>query len=124
MMPTKANILKSMDWLCQGAAAGDEMFLHYSGHGGQQKDTSGDEKDGKDETVIPYDFQTHGMITDDDLHAALVSRLPKGCRMWCILDCCHSGSALDLPYKVQLGQDGSTMNLMKSQRSPGHQESQ
>merc|ERR1740121_2431868 len=41
MMPTKANILASFRWLTHGAAPGDDMFLHYSGHGGRVKDRDG-----------------------------------------------------------------------------------
>lgn len=106
MMPTKANILASMQWLTQGAASGDELFLHYSGHGGQVKDTSGDEVSGMDDTLIPCDFQSAGQITDDELYSLVVEHLPKGCRLWVVLDCCHSGTALDLPYKAQLSPDG------------------
>ena len=57
MMPTKANMLASMRWLTHGAGPQDELFLHYSGHGGQQKDEDGDEESGKDQTLIPCDFQ-------------------------------------------------------------------
>jgi hypothetical protein len=34
IMPTKKNIVAALDWLVEGAAAGDSLFLHYSGHGG------------------------------------------------------------------------------------------
>eukprot|EP00403_Amphidinium_massartii_P029033 CAMPEP_0178404166 /NCGR_PEP_ID=MMETSP0689_2-20121128/17740_1 /TAXON_ID=160604 /ORGANISM="Amphidinium massartii, Strain CS-259" /LENGTH=1059 /DNA_ID=CAMNT_0020025135 /DNA_START=238 /DNA_END=3413 /DNA_ORIENTATION=- len=114
MMPTKANMLNAFHWLTQGAAAGDELFLHYSGHGGQQKDKTHEEADGKDETLIPCDFQTAGQITDDQLYSILVQALPKGVRMWVILDCCHSGTALDLRYKVTLAADGRTCQFSKS----------
>jgi len=101
MMPTKANMLASMHWLTEGAGAGDELFLHYSGHGGQQADRDGDEGPaGKDDTLIPCDFQTSGQITDDELYSLLVEKLPAGVRMWVIFDCCHSGTALDLPFKA------------------------
>jgi len=106
MMPTKANILNRMQWLTQGAANGDELFLHYSGHGGQQRDTKGDERDGKDETILPCDFQHAGQITDDDLHAMLVDSLPRGVRLWVIMDCCHSGTCLDLSYKITMNSRG------------------
>jgi len=60
MMPTKAAMLSAMSWLAKSAEPGDEMFLHYSGHGGQRADRLGDEKDGKDETLIPCDFESAG----------------------------------------------------------------
>eukprot|EP00929_Paragymnodinium_shiwhaense_P094551 TRINITY_DN5516_c0_g2_i1.p1 TRINITY_DN5516_c0_g2~~TRINITY_DN5516_c0_g2_i1.p1 ORF type:complete len:928 (+),score=244.21 TRINITY_DN5516_c0_g2_i1:411-2786(+) len=111
MMPTKQNMLASMAWLTQGAAPGDEMFFHFSGHGSQQADSTGDEEDGKDETLVPTDFQKNGMVTDDELYGLLVKSLPKGCRMWVILDCCHSGTALDLPWKAAVCENGKDMEL-------------
>jgi len=97
-MPTKANILQVLQWLKAGAQPGDSLFLHYSGHGGSQEDTNGDEVDGKDETLIPVDYQKAGVIVDDDLHEILVAGLPAGVRLTAIMDCCHSGSVLDLPF--------------------------
>jgi hypothetical protein len=107
MMPTKANIIAQLHWLVQGAGNGDELFLHYSGHGGQKPDKASDEKDGKDETILPCDFETAGQITDDEIHGLVVDSLPKGARMWVIMDCCHSGTVLDLQFKVTLNPDGS-----------------
>mmetsp|Transcript_130658 Transcript_130658/g.419016 ORF Transcript_130658/g.419016 Transcript_130658/m.419016 type:complete len:1139 (+) Transcript_130658:92-3508(+) len=118
MMPTKANILAALRWLTSEAVPGDELFLHYSGHGGQVKDKDGDEESGMDDTLIPCDFQHVGQITDDELHTHIVEPLPKGVRMWVILDCCHSGTALDLPYKVQVGDTGKHVQLSKSKLRP------
>ena len=44
------------------------------------------------------DHQKTGIILDDELHAILVAPLPPGVRLFAIMDCCHSGTALDLPY--------------------------
>lgn len=41
--PTRQNILEAMKWLVGGAQPNDSLFFHYSGHGGQAKDVSGDE---------------------------------------------------------------------------------
>lgn len=41
--PTRQNILEAMRWLVSGAQPNDSLFFHYSGHGGQAKDVSGDE---------------------------------------------------------------------------------
>eukprot|EP00754_Rhynchopus_humris_P050984 Rhum_TRINITY_DN9265_c0_g1::Rhum_TRINITY_DN9265_c0_g1_i1::g.32597::m.32597 len=98
--PTRDNILRGIDWLVGGAQAGDVLFFHYSGHGGQKTDDQwdGDEEDGKDETLIPVDYREAGQITDDELFQRLVERVPLGVRLVCLMDCCHSGTILDLPY--------------------------
>lgn len=113
-MPTRVNMLNSMKWLVQNAQSGDSLFLHYSGHGGSQKDTNGDESDGMDETLIPVDYLTAGQIVDNDLYDILVANLPKGVRLTCIMDCCHSGSILDLPYTY--GVDGNNNISEKDNR--------
>jgi len=97
-MPTKANMMRAMQWLVSGARPGDSLFFHFSGHGSRTEDTSGDELDGFDDTIIPVDFAKAGEIVDDDMNTIMVRPLPKGCRLTAFFDCCHSGSALDLPY--------------------------
>lgn len=100
-IPTYDNIIGAMRWLVEGAKAGDSLFLHYSGHGGTQRDVgnqNGDEEDGYDETILPLDYESKGQITDDMLFDILVRDLPKGVRLTAIFDSCHSGSVLDLPY--------------------------
>eukprot|EP00542_Grammatophora_oceanica_P019860 CAMPEP_0194047474 /NCGR_PEP_ID=MMETSP0009_2-20130614/24936_1 /TAXON_ID=210454 /ORGANISM="Grammatophora oceanica, Strain CCMP 410" /LENGTH=315 /DNA_ID=CAMNT_0038693117 /DNA_START=96 /DNA_END=1043 /DNA_ORIENTATION=- len=96
--PTRNNILSAYKTLVSSARAGDAVFCHYSGHGGKLRDDDGDEADGYDETLVPLDYQTNGQIRDDDLFNMLVGAMPKGVYMTCVMDCCHSGSVLDLPY--------------------------
>lgn len=86
-MPTRANILAAFQWLVQGAKSGDSLFVHYSGHGGSQRDTdpNTDEVDGMDETLIPVDYEKAGVIVDDDIHAILVAGLPQGVRLTAIM---------------------------------------
>jgi len=145
--PTKANIMQAYRNIVSQSQSGDSIFLHYSGHGTKVRDTSGDEDDGYDEALVPLDFQTAGIILDDEMYDLFVKGLPAGvhvvalvrlrvflsvhvgyinnkyhcccccilflmyyafcvCRMVCIpqfllhtqMDCCHSGTVLDLPY--------------------------
>lgn len=96
--PTRANILAAFRWLVSGARPGDRHFLHYSGHGSRERDTTGDEADGFDETIVPLDALSAGQITDDLIFDELVKPLPSGSRLFCIFDCCHSGTVMDLPY--------------------------
>ena len=37
-MPTRVNITNGFKWLLKDAKAGDCLFIHYSGHGGQAAD--------------------------------------------------------------------------------------
>ena len=97
-LPTASNILAGMNWLVGGALPGDSLFLHYSGHGGQSIDTSGEEEDGKDETLVPLDYMDAGQIIDDTLFQLLVAPLPRGVNLVCVFDCCHSCTILDLPF--------------------------
>ncbi|KAI9224511.1 caspase domain-containing protein [Blastocladiella britannica] len=98
LIPNKKSILSAMQWLVEGAQPGDSFFIHYSGHGGQQADKDGDEDDGSDETIYPLDHKSAGMITDDEMNAILVNKLPAGARLTAVFDSCHSGTALDLPF--------------------------
>lgn len=96
--PTRNNILNAFAWLVQDAQPGDCIFLHYSGHGGYVTDSNGDEKDGRDETIVPVDYERAGQITDDEIYQKLVLSVPKGVVLTVIMDCCHSGSVFDLPF--------------------------
>jgi metacaspase-1 len=88
---TRAAIMDGLQWLITGAKRGDTLVFHYSGHGSQMADVSGDEIDGKDETICPHDFAAKGMIRDDDLLAAFRA-IPAGVNLDVILDSCHSGT--------------------------------
>jgi len=102
-VPTKANILNAIHWLVQDAAPGDSLWFSFSGHGGQVPDKDGDEEDGLDETILPSDFKVAGPIIDDELQSKLAARVPNGCKLTCIMDCCHSGTGMDLPYEYKSG---------------------
>lgn len=96
--PTRKNILDSINWLTTGLMPGESVLFHYSGHGGLTVDYSGDEKGGYDSCIYPIQNGTIECITDDELRNYLVNKIPADCKCFAILDCCHSGSALDLRY--------------------------
>lgn len=98
--PTRDNILRACQWLVAGAQRGDVLFFHFSGHGSQKPDDSGMEADGYNETICPVDMR---QIIDDELWSNLVYPLPSGVRLTAIMDCCHSGTGLDLPFTWNMG---------------------
>jgi len=79
------------------------LFFHFSGHGAQQEDPSYSEEDGYDETICPADFNSAGMIVDDEIFDLIVAPLPPGAKLTAVMDCCHSGTGLDLPFTLQRG---------------------
>jgi hypothetical protein len=90
---TKKGILERLGWLVKGAKAGDRLLFHYSGHGSQIRDRSGDElKDQLDEIICPHDMDWDGnYIVDDELNK-IFKGLPKGVNLEVLLDSCHSGT--------------------------------
>lgn len=103
--PTGRNILAAMHWLISEPNTCN--FLHYSGHGGQVKDPDGDRDSGYDDTIIPVDYESKGQIDSDKLHKTLVSPLAPNSTLFVIFDCCHSGSAIELPYVYRSDADGN-----------------
>ncbi|KAI0356099.1 peptidase C14 [Trametes cingulata] len=102
--PTRENILAAMHELVRDAQPGDHFVFSFSGHGSQVDNEDGTEDDGFDETLIPvdatFDPETRtfeGYIKDDEIRKILVDALPSGTRCVMIFDCCHSGTASDLP---------------------------
>jgi metacaspase-1 len=73
------------------AGSGDTVVLTYSGHGTWVRDDNGDEPDGRDEALCPYDIFTNGPLLDDELYDILCER-QRGARVVMISDSCHSGS--------------------------------
>jgi hypothetical protein len=87
----------------------------YTGHGGKMRDNDrGEEADGYDETLIPVDYQKEGQIRDDDLYDILIKPLKKGIHLTCLMDCCHSGTVLDLPYVFKPGGGMEEMEIDES----------
>ena len=78
----------------------ERVWIHFSGHGCSMKDNNGDEIDKKDECILPVDYETKGVITDD-LIRRIFRYFNKNTKVICIFDCCHSGSIGDLKYEYE-----------------------
>jgi hypothetical protein len=77
--------------LVGGAKGGDSVVITYSGHGSFVPDEDGDEPDGTDECLCPYDIRSKGPVTDDELFDLFSARQP-GAKLLMISDSCHSGT--------------------------------
>lgn len=97
---TTENILAKLNWLVEGAKAGDMLVFHYSGHGAQAPTGDQSEPDGLAEVVCPVDFNWSAkfMITDKQF-VQIFSRIPSGVIFNWASDSCHSG---DLGREVML----------------------
>jgi len=133
---TKEGIRKGIEeWLSKAGAEGVAVFV-FAGWGWSVEDENGDESDGRDEVVLPADFEPpdEGMITDDELAEWLTSLPAK--RIGLILDAPFGGwycwlakkkgssstglpfPTLPLPYRTADGlvADLAWRNLLRSDR--------
>ena len=98
--PTRAGILAAMAALDAASAPGDTVLFHFSGHGSQAPDLSGDEMGGADEILLPMDARgwrgavaaVENAILDDELQAWARGMLDRGVQVVGVIDACHSGT--------------------------------
>jgi hypothetical protein len=101
---TKAGIITALDALVAAARADDIVVIHFSAHGQQVFDDNGDEFDGFDEALVPYNapkayrengYRGENHLRDDELGEKLHrlgERVGAGGSVLVTLDACHSGS--------------------------------
>jgi uncharacterized caspase-like protein len=108
-----SNTQATKEAVCQAILAvgekcddNDTFLFFYSGHGAQQQDDDGDEIDGGDECMCLPDAYgncaANTWITDDDF-ANHIHYITAGNKI-ILLDCCHSGTMLDLNKSGWQGQ--------------------
>ncbi len=102
---TKKNILKQFNMLTHKAQINDIIYIHFSTHGQQVVDIDGDEEDGLDEAIIPYDarktfekgvYEGKNHLIDDELNillSAVRKKIGKSGTLVVVIDACHSGDA-------------------------------
>jgi len=90
---TTAGILDGLKRLVAGATPGDVLFFHYSGHGSQVP--SNLEEDKLDEIICPIDLNWMDKVITDNELKQIFNPVPNGVNVTVVLDCCHSGTALD-----------------------------
>jgi Caspase domain len=95
--PTYENIITAFKEITETAQSGDQVYIHYSGHGGRATtiypEIEGDRR--QDEGIVPMDIgSSDGRHLRDVEIATLLKRLTdKGCILTVIFDSCHSGGA-------------------------------
>jgi hypothetical protein len=106
---TKAQIVQEFQSLASKTRSGDSVYIHFSGHGQQMIDDSGDESDGLDEAFIPYDahfrykpgrYEGENHLRDDEMERlidVIRRRAGENGHVLVVLDACHSGTGARIP---------------------------
>lgn len=102
---TATNIRKAFRKFLLEVKAGDVVYLHFSCHGQPFEDMDGDEEDGWDEAIVPYDammtykrgvYDGSNHIIDDELHTYfdnLRKTVGKSGFVCVVIDACHAGNS-------------------------------
>lgn len=112
LLPTRNNIINNLTNVINESANYEEIWIHYSGHGSQIVDYNNDEIDGKDEVIVPCDFQTKGFITDDVIFNIIKNTKS---RTIIIMDCCNSGTICDLQWNFEKKENMLIKNMNPNQ---------
>ena len=123
---TRQGILDSLDWLTDNADDGDKILFYFDGHGSHFNDTDGDEPDGMDEAIIPYDFEYKefpyggiNYITDDELDEKFDNISKKDVEgMFLIFSCCISGGLVDWRANRTLFKSPYSTEMMDTLETP------
>ncbi|WP_020607209.1 caspase family protein [Spirosoma spitsbergense] len=96
---TKAGIERALKTLADTLQQGNQLIVLYAGHARQLPDDNGDETDGYDEALVPYDAppvsqnQPDGYLRDDELNrhfTQIRATLGPTGSLWLLFDACHS----------------------------------
>jgi len=116
----KSLMHQAFKWLLEGATEGDTLFFYYSGHGlrlGEVKGEGGySTKDQCKGSTSPRDEplgeglwlpktssqdakkMLKSVYTDTDFYKQVVERVPLGVHLFAVVDACHSGTFMNLPW--------------------------
>lgn len=88
---TKTAIYSGIMNITKHLEVGDKAVIFFAGHGTWIPDVNGDEVDGRDECLCPFDMSSTNLIIDDELAECWVQIKPGG-QLVFITDACHSGT--------------------------------
>lgn len=117
---TAKSIRDHLKLLSKEVKSGSIVYIHFSVHGQVVEDLDGDESDGWDESIVPYDaqkkyrkciYEGSSHIVDDELNLYIGSIRkavgPTGF-VYVVIDACHAGSTYRGEYVDSLYVRGST----------------
>lgn len=102
---TAKEIRKALSDMVSKTKQGDIVYIHFSGHSQPYEDLNGDEEDGWDEAIIPYDagaryvsnvYEGNNHIVDDELNG-YINQIRKRAGIngfvYVVIDACHAGGS-------------------------------
>ncbi|MDJ0535363.1 MAG: caspase family protein [Xenococcaceae cyanobacterium MO_207.B15] len=109
ILPTYENIVKAFNEITTTANSGDQVYIHYSGHGGRASTIYGDLKGGvkHDESIVPMDITDENgrHLRDVEITTLLKRITDNNCILTVIFDSCHSGGATRGDYAIRGSKD-------------------
>jgi len=93
--PTRSNILRELIKIVEESDKCSEIWIHYSGHGSQIRDTLSEKPDGLDEVIVPVDFNQSGFIADIEIFDIIKN---TKCKTMLVFDSCHSATVCNLQW--------------------------
>jgi len=111
---TRENIIAALWFMSKVVTKNDTFIFSWSGHGCQVRDDNGDEKDGYDEAICPWDTMKQqgkliNIIRDDELDSYFSNITAGG--MCLMFDCCFSGGLADGEINNTITFDKKIVNL-------------
>jgi Caspase domain len=94
--PTYENIIRAFDQITELAQPGEQVYIHYSGHGGRATTIYSFKQEANDESLVPMDIgdsEAGRYLRDVELTTLLKRMTDKGLIVTMVLDSCHSGGA-------------------------------
>ncbi|MCY7322622.1 MAG: caspase family protein, partial [Phormidesmis sp. CAN_BIN36] len=94
--PTYENIINAFSDITAIAQPGEQVYIHYSGHGGRATTVYSFKQEQNDEAIVPMDIgdtEEGRYLRDVEMTTLLKRMTDKGLVVTMILDSCNSGGA-------------------------------
>jgi hypothetical protein len=120
--PTYENMVAAFKKVTDMTAKGDQVYIHYSGHGGRTPTIVPKLKGpkGLDEALVPIDIgsQSARYLRDVEIAKLLQAMVEKGLVVTVVLDCCHSGGAARAALRPETNMAERGVNFVDRTRRP------
>lgn len=91
--PTGFNINNALNSFTKMLSPCDKAVIYYTGHGMRTKTSSGKEES----CIVPMDYKKTGIVSSESIRYYL-NKISPGVNVFCIFDCCNSGTVCNLKY--------------------------